>query len=307
MRDIFEIIEISKDAEKLLLENKIGKIHSIYRNTINISLGKRIVSIHPKGTIKSPMSLRMKSGDIDLESLDINVGDSIEISKELLKTGDYSFGLKNARTWNPLLSTIGVDFKNKGDKEYLLIKDILKTNIGENDLKTIVLSLIEDRRIEIGEKDYFSVKAYEALNGFISGAEDFDAKLCVENLFKILGLGIGLTPSGDDFIMGLMSVLLVSKESKLFIEELLISIKERLKDSLDKTTFLSSELYFYILEDKYSSIFKDIFKAIKLENQEELSQSILTLLDMGHSSGGDTLCGIVFAIDIIKNISRSSH
>nr|WP_300002935.1 DUF2877 domain-containing protein [Tissierella sp.] len=296
---MFEIIEMSEDVKKLLENSNRGRVHSIYKNTINISLDERLIAIHPNNIIKSPMSLRMKSGEVDLESLDLKIGDSVEIYRDLLKLGKYIFGFRNAEEWNPSLWHIDIDFKEKNVKQYQFIKKMLEASIDEGNLKKIVLSLIENQPIEIREDDFFSVKVYSALEGFKLAVEKRDIDKSLNSLFSILGLGIGLTPSGDDFIMGLMSVLLVSKRSSSFIEELLSAIKERLKESLDKTTFLSSELYFYAVEDKYSSIFLDIFDGIKKENKDNLFKSIQVLLAMGHSSGTDTLCGIVFAMNLI--------
>ena len=300
-------MEMSIDAENLLAANRTGKIHSIFKNTINISLDKRIVSIHPRDIIKTPMSLRM-NGEVDLESLALNQGEDIRINKDSLILGSNVFYIKNTKVWNPKLLPIYSKEESKNHDNILynkeFIKDMLRVYGGENQVKDIVLSLLDGKEIKIKDGDYFSSKVYKSLEGIIAGAEILECRDASENLFHILGLGIGLTPSGDDFIMGFMSVLAAFKNLDSFVDNLLLEIKKDLKDSLDKTTFLSSELYYYTLEDKYSSIFLDIFAAIKKEDKDSLFKAIQSLLAMGHSSGTDTLCGIVFAMDLIDKITK---
>lgn len=292
---------MSKNVKEIIKNNSVGTIHSSYRNTINLTIDQYLLSIHPNSIIKTPMSLRMKDDGIDLEGLNFKKEDKVKIYPNKLLVGDYIFNMEKSKIWDPSLNNISINFSDDYRECYKIINKTFRIDEKENIFKDIVISFIDKEDISISKDNYIQSKLYNVLKEFILEIEE-DTKKASKTILKLLGLGEGLTPAGDDFIMGLMSVFTVFKNDISFIDKLLKEIKKELKHYRDKTTFLSSELFYYVLKDNYSSIFLDIYKSIKNKNLKNLCQNLIKLTEMGNSSGDDTLSGIVFGLDIIKSI-----
>lgn len=112
--------------------------------------------------------------------------------------------------------------------------------------------------------------------------QDFDK--CSQNLVKLIGLGDGLTPCGDDYLLGLIYGL--KCEENTYLLTLIKHILYRYVSSL--TNIISKKFLVYGLSGKFS-------KTI-------IEQDWDTLLEYGHNSGYYTLLGIS---DSVRNFSKN--
>jgi hypothetical protein len=108
----------------------------------------------------------------------------------------------------------------------------------------------------------------------------------VENL---LGLGFGLTPSGDDFVLGIISVLNLLDRNT----DHLRSIIDLYDNPFSKTILVNA------LDSHYPQPLYALLKS--MINNSLCKEKILNLLNVGHTSGYDTLAGIYYALDIISH------
>jgi hypothetical protein len=118
-----------------------------------------------------------------------------------------------------------------------------------------------------------------------------DATLFEFELQKLLGLGNGLTPSGDDFIYGLYTTLRTFNLKPVFteiIEHLIDEGKNRIGDI--SLNILKS------LRDGHVYIpLKLLFKS--LNSNKDCRERIENLIDYGSTSGSDILAGVLFALE----------
>lgn len=109
-------------------------------------------------------------------------------------------------------------------------------------------------------------------------------------LLNIIGLGPGLTPSGDDFVLGyLYYVLNVKKIKDLAVEIIIDFIKTK---SIMRTNRISNTYLNAVANGERFSLFDEVCFA---KNEESLNKGIDNLLQMGNNSGCDILCGILYA------------
>ncbi len=110
----------------------------------------------------------------------------------------------------------------------------------------------------------------------------------------LLGRGTGLTPSGDDFVIGLvLGLRALSKISALFrvVEEQSASLFQAARQ---KTTTLAANLIICALEGQADERLVSALDGILWGRLPE-ADCARYLLDYGSSSGGDTLLGIAMA------------
>lgn len=106
-----------------------------------------------------------------------------------------------------------------------------------------------------------------------------------------IGRGLGLTPSGDDFTVGLLAVHHVSPFlSTVFLKGLADYLKE------DVTTDVSKAYINAALSGYFSLQVDQVMTAFAYEEPERLHQAVRQLGEMGHTSGYDTLMGIVLGL-----------
>lgn len=99
-----------------------------------------------------------------------------------------------------------------------------------------------------------------------------------ETLKGLIGYGAGLTPAADDFILGVLAV--------CSHKECFPSLASACRANLDRTTTISAEMLYHGSEKRFSQ------SIVRLFAEGDTDNAITQLLDYGHSSGHDTLCGI---------------
>lgn len=115
-----------------------------------------------------------------------------------------------------------------------------------------------------------------------------------ENL-NILGFGRGLTPASDDFILGLSALLQYAGDPRAQ------AIKSHGTQYIGTTTFVSAQMLKNSWNGHYNLHLHRFFQAIE---QGALTGQILREVSAyGHTSGFDTLCGVLMGIEFLKRNS----
>lgn len=118
-----------------------------------------------------------------------------------------------------------------------------------------------------------------------------------ENLEKLvkelIGFGQGLTPSGDDFIVGLLAL-----NSRInFLPSSIFSVIEK-KINDKQTTDVSIAYLKSALEGQYSTAVVEVMN--ELDNPVRLSKALELLAQTGHTSGKDTIYGMYYGLTLIQ-------
>ncbi len=188
------------------------------------------------------------------------VGDTVLLTESTLTISGKTFEIS-------LLSDVPDPFTPSGDADGERLDAIFKY-VKEHGSELGILDLIEKNRI--GCKDAIRALA----NGDIGAAT------------KLIGLGRGLTPSGDDFLCGFCSVLNARGI-------LAVSLRESIYDALNRTTDISAAYISAVLGRRYFTIYDRVVKAIYSDG--DFKEDVDFVLKMGASSGTDTMIGALVA------------
>ncbi len=133
------------------------------------------------------------------------------------------------------------------------------------------------------DKNHSDVHAFfvERMAAFVAGLENGD----LESTPSILGFGRGLTPSSDDFILGLYCVLIFMNSANI------LELTRYIERYKDQTTEVSSWMLHYVTyHDLVPEFVKDFFeKGCDANN-------LVRFLEHGSTSGIDLLCGIYYGL-----------
>lgn len=279
----YQITQLSCYTEQILRNLISGTVHSVYRRTINLTDGKQILSLQADHSPLSPISLTLALTAEDMGGLGIAPGDAVlfkEGSLELRGEASYHFAYTDARRYDLklqapldsrsrtlLVSGIRNALALTGTNGFALLFG--RTEASEDDLSLMLLA---------AKKHIHLTDELCRLGDYLEAAV---------RLSRLLGLGIGLTPSGDDFLCGVLAGLhMAGNDSHPFTQRLRSELANRLSDTIDiSAAFLSCAL-----DQQFSLAVNHLYR---LPTAEEI---LASFEEIGHSSGTDTLCGILWSL-----------
>lgn len=193
------ILKSTDYIQKQLFLNKTGTVHSVYQKTINIRMGTMLFALQSCGSPVSPVSMICNLSEEDFSSLHIQVNDSVSVSEDkfFIQSADllYCFHFSGCQVltvhpWTPLPSAhaeliqMAIDHSHTGGFRNLFASSISAVPDPEFLILPAVRTILDECR------DLVTKKSYP------------DAAIC---LSRLIGIGIELTPSGDDFLCGILA------------------------------------------------------------------------------------------------------
>lgn len=312
----FSITDTSDYLKELLSKENCGTVHSVYRKTINLSIGGTLAALQAKGSPISPISLITTLTSEEMEDLQIKKGDIVNINEDLItiytnseshalsentdtKKKEITFSFENATIYNLHLTHA---LKNK--ETLLLLYNNIQKSLAS--ISTGGFEIIFNHRIT----DDTSMMLIAAKNRIKHCTELYNEGKITETgteLARLIGLGIGLTPSGDDFLCGVLAGLILSGQTE---SDLGHCLKATIAQHLNDTVDVSAAFLRCALEDQFSlAVNQLVASSDKFPSDSTFQASIADVhtitehfLAIGHSSGTDTLCGILYAIKLTLSL-----
>lgn len=279
----YQITQLSHYTEQILRNLTSGTVHSVYRRTINLTDGKQILSLQAEHSPLSPISLILTLTAEEMGGLGIAPGDDVlfkEGSLELRGEASYHFTYADARRYDlklpAPLDSRSLTLLTSGIRNALALTDTNgfallfgSAEALEDDLSLMLLAakkhlLLADELCRLGDYPEAALR-----------------------LSRLLGLGIGLTPSGDDFLCGVLAGLhMTGNDRHPFTQRLRSELANRLSDTID----LSAAFLSCALDLQFSLAVNRLYRL------PDACEILASFEEIGHSSGTDTLCGILWSL-----------
>ena len=267
---IFHIKGLSAYARKLIQDETQGCVHSVYKNTINILVRDHLFAIQTANSPISPISLITEYDSETFSSFSPEVGQMVSFDDSQAEV--YELSPKDP---------IPLDTRHILYKKF--IPTVLYSKVHGFNL-IFQLSPIVDNDMILAAAENIIHDA----NSFYRKDKPIEAskKLC-----SLIGLGTGLTPSGDDFLCGILAGLHIQgEEDSIFAKQL----RQDIHENLSRTNDISQAFLKCALEGQYNLAVNELWKNPSKEQISEMFHSI------GHSSGMDMLCGIYFLFFLME-------
>jgi hypothetical protein len=136
------------------------------------------------------------------------------------------------------------------------------------------------------------LSAQEPARLFVQGLLRVDEELCRAAARRLTGLGAGLTPDGDDFMMGCILALWASWAGE-GVEQ---SANWVSLDAGPRTTPLAAAWLRAASRGECSDRWHDLLQAILIENEENIRSAARAIIQQGHTSGASALAGFTAVI-----------
>lgn len=292
-----KIVCMSDMAFTVLQTANTGTVHSVYRKTINIDLGGTLLALQAERSPLSPVSLITDLGEASMENLDISPGLIVHLLNSSIIINGHAFNYKNAER-------IFLKFSHSFCKNDLkILKSSIAATISSSNTNGFDIIFQNSSTKEPSPEEMLFSPTIAARKYMTDAGRLFFAGNHAESaasLVRLVGLGKGLTPSGDDFLCGALAGLTLSGNADTPFD---LALKEQIRRSLGGTNDISAAFLKCALEGQYSL---PVNQLTELPSSDALAASFGAI---GHSSGIDTLCGILYILclylpDMPKNCTR---
>ncbi len=276
-KDFRDFFEIGSNSSEI-------KIHSVFSRVINITSSEGVLyTIANKNTDNAPYTLRL---DFEKSFKDIiNKEDKITIDKGSIMIGNLEIYLSDL---------------SMRKNERVRLSDFFVSNIKKN------IEMFDELIIESGERGGCKAYYLHHFLGMYKNSENLiekevrkriesfyndlmDNKLDENSIKKLVGLGAGLTPSGDDFLTGFLASVGVFDCNRNLVE----MIRSYIYPLLNSTTDISGAMLKAALEDKYREFLNEFVYSFFGYDNEEFIKAFKNLLTIGSSSGTDMCVGVL--------------
>ncbi len=251
-------------ACRILQKGARGQIIGVFSQGIYCRVGENILLFHDAKWGYVPFGIATSDIRAFSEATKPNVGDEVVSTESSVTLGGCSF----AYAYCPPPSAPATCFCPPTKEKLRAVYEYVLAHGSHGGM----LALLETNR----------GGARDAVNRLLDG----DAAAAK----KLIGLGRGLTPSGDDFLCGFLTVL---GERHPLAKEVCAVIAE----NLDRTTSISAAYLGGVLCGEYFTIY-DAARSVLL-GDAPFAAPCDFVLSMGASSGTDTLLGALAAARIL--------
>ena len=248
-------------------------VHSVFDRVINISTNKDILSVTAENIGGSSSFLIVPGRALNFG---VERGDRAIASSGALRFAGCSINFQSAAVWKgPITKNYRYDRIKRENIE--AFKTVLDRKADPQSAWKIVNGDTESN----GIKSRFS-----GLKAILKLREN---PLEAQNL---VGLGLGLTPSGDDMLTGFMAIVNHQAGKRDYVK----ALRGTVSGLLYKTTDISAQMLANTLNcDYHEYMQKCIFDLCEGE-KESVYISTTSLLTVGATSGSDIACGMYFGM-----------
>jgi hypothetical protein len=310
-------IGLSAD-NRIQIQGKIGLIHSIFQRVINIVvLENRLISLVGQEVGQGPLNILVNiPNHINLSTIGIKkgdiitrVGESIVIGKNVIVISTQSTELWDPkREFQASLLPLKIIMANiEIVRDIALASDHL-SGLGELIPFTHINGLKDSKTEKLGSVSHLALPHISSMLKAIKSGHSHDI---IRSTKHLVGLGPGLTPAADDMLLGLMISMLYISEN---FNETSIDVKKINKDIVSiisgRTTIISEEFLREASVGKVNEAVASLMENLLTSRQRELENSVRNVLDLGGTSGTDTVFGVILGshlmlIDIYYNSNKN--
>ncbi len=255
------------------------QIHSRFRRTINFHNNSILISIVNEDIGGGPLNIIVRG--LDLQKIH-----SLSIYNNIMSINNMQLLINDIIKYSSKLSLKAVSISKLTDNLKFLQTSLLELCAE----KSLVFLL--DEKFESCFTSGFEKEFVKRMKSGIDLILKGNITNLIEGISKIKGCGFGLTPSGDDFNAGLLSVLYLKQ--KLFGKDL-SAIRNTIYKTAQGDNLISNTFLYLAKEGLFVERLKNFIHSLLYEGQKKIYTNIQKIINVGETSGADMLVGFIFS------------
>lgn len=300
-----------------------GRIHSVFRGALNLRIDgfDLLAALTGPKSVSLPCAIALR-GEADFLTWGLERGDFVSLSSSRLVLGsppeavvDLEGAVRERRRELPFLGKPGSAYslclealdRTQADKECELRMSSLTraargTSGAEVEARGAAPGAARSclgRKLEEAARDLgaaaLALDAAELVPG--AGPGSFSTGALAEATASLVGLGQGLTPSGDDFLCGFLAATRATRCAKQ--DSLRGALSEAVEARLASTNEVSASMLRCAMRGYFPSSLVGTAEAIGSGDGEGAARYLSVVCSLGHSSGADMATGFLYGLGIL--------
>jgi hypothetical protein len=269
-----------------------GKVEAVFDRACNILLDSGgLVTIlgHSAGNVAHGIRLRsdQRLDRIFRRGMQVHIGDE----RVSFDGGAVSVLLSAASTWKPAFRLAMSNWDGRSIDAAFLVADSLGNLALERGSEFLAVVLQAGPRATP-----LAFRISEVLPPLADAVRSYDRTATLQRVANLIGLGPGLTPAGDDFIVGLLAGLALSAQTEAQIDYLR-AVCCGVALLSNATTCVSRQHLRDACALAFSERLSDLCLSIALGSAKpRLDSHVAAQIAVGASSGADAAAGLIFAL-----------
>jgi Protein of unknown function (DUF2877) len=249
----------------------IGRVHSVFERAVNL-LGSdgRLLTLHGPGPLAAPFAVALDER-LPWRELEPGLEPGVPVHRE--------------GRGRLVLGALRLDCS---------AAQVVDTSIGTGSDPSALAAALAEAPRSPAAPSLASGIALEGRRRLADGLRCGDADRFVDGARRLIGLGEGLTPAGDDLLVGSLAV------ARRFRPDFLLDdpgIGQALANAArEGTTIVAREFLLEALEGRFSEI---VIALLTAADVPRARAALDDLLGLGASSGADTAAGMRLALDAL--------
>jgi hypothetical protein len=276
-----------------------ASVHSVFPSALNLHLNgeNNLLTLIASNEGDLPQGIRVNAPDgFSFEKL--QVGEAAFCRDRILhfEKRSLTVQLSGALLWKCDLAALKFDAANPTvSAAWSFVWDML------NKRQTFLnADIIAGDLLHSGDRPRtgLSGRAGEAFTRLITATRRFDLT-DISAINSLIGLGSGLTPSGDDVLIGFMTGLRCTTRDRIERAQFITSLGKTVIHLSGQTNDISRTYLYHAAGGQVSSRLANLAEAIcRGENSESLLKIAEIAMSVGHTSGLDTVTGLLAGLAV---------
>jgi hypothetical protein len=287
-----ETTTITPKARRWLNTPGSAQVMHVFKKALNlVHMNGKVLSLVTPNIGPGPFSLvvsQCESGTghaIEFDTL-VDVDSPVLVSRGSFAVGSLHIKTSGAPLWQPRpewASLAAISLKQQIE----IVWKLLDESAPADSMAALLLGR---------PSETYHQKAETAWAVLARGLESIDEESCKRGAYGLAGLGPGLTPAGDDFLVGVMYAICSSPGNADSLR-----LIETIKDTaIPRTTRLSAAWLEAGAHGEASSVWHSLVHALACQDTSEVEAAATLILPTGHTSGADALAGFLAARTIVS-------
>lgn len=289
MTTLLTALSLTPSARDWLVETTEAQVLSTHERACNlINQRRNVLSLVTTERGLTPFAI-MVTGQAKRPFETVTTGDLVQVSAAALKIGELVVRLATLTLWNPLPDwpMLRKMFQNDPGRVRHLADIVMELAAPTSLLDLFRRESTPHAEMENALLARVSGGAVELLTGLSLG----QGERAEAGAKRLAGAGPGVTPAGDDFLVGLC----LAAWSGLLPETRLDQVASALEAACPLTTPLSAAYLRSAKRGECIAAWHTLFAALLLSDVEVVRMATKSLMSVGHSSGSDGLAGYLAA------------
>lgn len=276
---------MAPEARVWLERTKTARILHVFDRLCNlVSESDGVVSLVTPPVGMGPFSLLLPSIDFPRW---IGPETHVMCFHDGLQLGELNVEASPARLWNPQPRWAAIRNGREGIRE--AVKNVAEALQENAPLESLVGLLFDRPRSHSCADDDMLRKARIPARNLTRGILTADFNLCVEGTFGLAGLGVGLTPAGDDWIVGsLIAGQIIMPLHKILQASSVIAETANARTSTFSSAWIKAAGRGECHEDWHR-----LLHCMVNGDPRKMTEATSMIVCQGHTSGSDALAGFL--------------